>query len=396
MTLLTVMSLDARHALRSVLPHPGWRRGTLIGLAVLFALLSVMFVLVGQHTEDHTLMLRSAASLLPALLIVALGVVLRGALELDEREARTTLLLLSPLSEGQQLLAPFGTLLLLASLPFLLLLFPFLLAILITQPVPTLFLLLLSLLAIAWAAVLAVALTAFLNLRLGRTVATRTLTTLSPMLMLLPVLLLREFSIQGISQVGWWVALPLLALPVAGMQAMRHYRATLLYTTERLSATEPVWGQVPYARLLRRSRYPWALLGGPLILVALWLSTHDLLILIRAATLFLLVSPVMGASLACLEAERQQPDRLRLAPLGSRVGRDLGQRVLVPVALAVALCLVGIGLWQRDLPWVLRCTGALLPQVFFTHPRWARPVIAGYSSVLAALVLFTPYLTPAS
>ena len=39
--------------------------------------------------------------------------------------------------------------------------------------------------------------------------------------------------------------------------------------------------------------------------------------------------------------------------------------------LAVALCLVGIGLWQRDLPWALRCTATLLPQVFFTHPRWA-------------------------
>lgn len=393
--LLTVVLLDVRNGVRGLLPHRSMRRAVIGGITLCVVLLTILFSVMVREIQDDGLMLRSAASLIPTLLLVALGVALRGAAELDAREARTTLLLLSPLRDGQQLLAPFGTLMLLASLPFVLLLLPFLLAMLPTRPLVVALLLGLSALAMGWATVMAVGLSATLNTRLGQERATQTLTVLTPLLLMLPLLLLRQLSVQGVLESGPWVLLTALPLPFFALQSMAAYRRSLLGTGTGsvITAAEPHWGRVPYLRLLLRSRYPWAMLGGPLILLALWFSTRDFLLTTRALTLFLLISPVMGANMACLEPELQQPDRLRLAPLARRARLDMAVRILLPIAATVAVIFTLLGIWW-GLPWTLLCLAALVPPLFFTHPGTVRILTATYSSGLALLVLFTPLFTP--
>lgn len=391
--LLTVILLDMRNGVRGLLPSRSMRRVVIGGITSCVALLTILFSVLVREVQDDGLMLRSAASLIPTLLLVALGVALRGAAELDVREARTTMLLLSPLRDGQQLLAPFGTLMLLASLPFLLLLLPFLLAMLSTRPLVVALLLGLSALAMGWATVLAVGLSAALNARFGQERATRTLTVLTPLLVMLPLLLLRQLSVQGVLQSGPWALLTALPLPFFALQSMAAYRRSLFGTGSAVTAADPHWGRVPYLRLLLRSRYPWAMLGGPLILLAVWFSTRDFILTTRALTLFLLVSPTMGANMACLEPELQQPDRLRLAPLARRARMDMTVRVLLPITAIVAVIFILLGIWW-GLPWTLLCLTALVPPLFFTYPGTVRILTAIYSSALALIVLFTPLFTP--
>jgi hypothetical protein len=393
---LRMTNLEFRDTVRGMIPNRVVRYGVVFGLGLVtfaFCAALVAAVLTQPEFSSRLALTQNLVGLLMVALASAVLTTVQFAARTLENPARARIALLSPWPESAQLLARLVALLIVGSLPFALLVMPFLMAAAIAQPGAALMLCLWAFASLIWAVLLALLIVTALCVRLGRERGSRVAASVSSLLLLVPLLSLRAFvnlsadatfirNIALVAAVGGPLLLPF---------SLRWYRSALLGTQEGLQSAPPTWGVYPWSRLIWRSRVPWFAVAAAVPPLLFVLSGAEQTLLWRSLALAFTTVLIAYPVTELLAWNRSHPMLWQLAP-----NRDAPMRQLIVwyVAPIVFLSLGAVwffGVFFDKVAWALACTALLPTQLLALNFRHGKLLTGMVSTVVLFFVLFSPY-----